>query len=65
MEEGRECFEGLVTPAGHPFVLFPFSSLAVFELLEQAGHTRAGEPLADIHPRVQPEGGGHHAPAPG
>ena len=57
--------EGLALRRGHHFVLFPWSSLAVFELLEQTGHTRAGEPLADIHPGVQPEGGGHHTPAPG
>ena len=50
---------------GHHLILFPWSSLAVSELLEQTGHTRAGEPLADLHPRVQPEGGGHHAAAPG
>lgn len=39
--------------------------MVVFKLLEQTGRAGAREPLADIHPSVQPEGGGHHAPAPG
>lgn len=52
-------------PTGHHFILFPLSSMVVFKFLEQTGRVGAGEPLADIYPGMQPEGGGHHAPAPG
>lgn len=49
---------------GHHVVLFPVF-LAVSELLEQTGHTGAGKPVADVHPRVQPESGSHYTAAPG
>lgn len=56
--------EWLVPPYRLSLCLVSFVFLAVFELLEQTGHVGAGEPLANLHPGVQPEGGGHHAPAP-
>ncbi|MEE6517892.1 hypothetical protein FKM82_028445 [Ascaphus truei] len=39
--------------------------VTVLELLVQTRRPGAGEPVADVHPRVQPEGGGDHPPAPG
>lgn len=32
--------------------------------MDQAGHTGFGEPVSDVHARVQPEGHRHHATAP-